>query len=128
MQSLFRGKKRETGADEVGSIRHQEQTAVGDERASPYERAVVAARHFEHREAPEAPATVAELAAPTQMVVGQRLGTQADEDEDFRDGFVPQDERLGHPLGTENQPGAGGGSFDIIGRQDVLVDRHGDRG
>ncbi len=67
-------------------------------------------RHVKDGEAPEAPATAVVLAASPEMLVGERLRAQADEDEDVGNRFVPEDKR--------SAPQRSGGSL----RTPVLAD------
>ena len=41
---------------------------------------------------------MAELAAPAQMVVGQSLRAEPDQDEDVGNGLIPENERLWHAV------------------------------
>jgi hypothetical protein len=92
------GEEREAGGYQVSCRSLIEKASGRNERPQANELAIVASRHFEDREAPDAPSPVRFCRRPIQMVILEGAGAQPDDHDNVSNLYadLTQDQRLTH--------------------------------
>ena len=96
VRRLHRRQQREPRSEQISTACDVQPATRSDDRPQASELGKVTARHFEDGEAPEPPTVVALGGASGQVLVLERVDTEADNHKQVGRGFVPECECVKH--------------------------------